>query len=255
VSLSDEVRDPWGWLLAGVSGGLTWAVLAGQAGLVGVLAGVGVGAAVWGTKAAAGRLVSGRTPPPTGPAPDALPSPPRGSAADGYLRRAEQAQARMTALARRPGDSWLRTEVARMDDGADAVLASMRDLAGRVTLADQLIAQGSVDGLRRDRAALQAQTAGDRVLAAESRRALAAVEAQLANLHRLGGTRDQLLVRLQAAAVGMENLATRMGEIVTLGTAALESDRATDLLADAEGNLESLRTGLTEAQRLARGVG
>jgi hypothetical protein len=53
----------------------------------------------------------------------------------------------------------------------------------------------------------------------------------------------------------MEAIATRMGEIVTMGSLALEHDRATEVISSASGDLEALRSGLAEAQQLAREVG
>ena len=44
MSVSDELKDPWGWLIAGVSGGLGWAVLAAPLGPVAVPVGLAIGA-------------------------------------------------------------------------------------------------------------------------------------------------------------------------------------------------------------------
>ena len=50
MSVRDELRDPWGWLVAGVSGGVGWAVLASTlAGPAAIAVGAGIGAAVLGT--------------------------------------------------------------------------------------------------------------------------------------------------------------------------------------------------------------
>ena len=43
MSARDEIRDPWGWLVAAVCGGLAWAVLAGQMGAAAVLMGLLIG--------------------------------------------------------------------------------------------------------------------------------------------------------------------------------------------------------------------
>lgn len=248
----DELKDPWGWLLAAVLGGLTWA-------LTGALLGaIVVAAAVVGVKVAAGAAIR-RSPRRQLPArtTDALPPVPRNTPAAALLQRAEVARNRMLGLADLPGDPWLRGEVSRMDDGADEVVASMRDLAGRVTLAEQLIASADGQQLLSDRAAIaaQLQATTDAALVAERQRVLAAVDEQLSGLQRLGGLRDQLLARMQSAAVGMETVATRMGEVVTLGSAAIEQDRATEVITDARNDLEALRGGLVEAQQWARGMG
>ena len=252
MALREELKDPWGWLIAVILGGLAWAVLGGG---VGVLIGVGVAATVVTTKAAIGASMH-RQQPALPRRSDALPLPDPRSTAGGYLRRAEEARARMLQIAERPGDPWLRQEVGRMDDGVDEVVASMRDLGGRVALTDELIVSANGHQLMADQESitqLLAQTT-DPLLAAERQRALAAVEEQLEGLSRLAQLREQLLTRMHTAAVGLENLTTRMGEVVTLGTAAYENNRAEDLLRGAGDDLESLRTGLAEAQRLARGM-
>lgn len=257
MTLQDEAKDPWGWLLAGITGGLTWAALGSAAGPIGVVAGVVVGATVFGTKVVVGAVVNRDEPRAlTRSAPDSLPSPPPNSPAAVYLGRAARARRQMSDIAKRPGDQWLREEVGRMDDGADEVVDSMRGLAGRVTLAEQILFDADGPALAADRSVIAAQLAQttDPMLGQEQRRALAAVDEQLASLTRLSGVRDQLLARMHTAAVGMETVATRMGEVVTMGTAALEHDRAGDVIADASNDLEALRTGLAEAQQLARGV-
>ena len=43
MSARDEIRDPWGWLVAAVCGGLAWAVLAGEMGAAAVLMGLLIG--------------------------------------------------------------------------------------------------------------------------------------------------------------------------------------------------------------------
>lgn len=248
----DELKDPWGWLLAAVLGGLAWALGTG------FLAAFVVAAAVLGVKTVAGAVIH-RPARPQLPArtTDALPPVPRNSPAAVLLQRAEVARNRMAGLADLPGDPWLRGEVSRMDDGADDVVASMRDLAGRVTLAEELIASANGQQLLADRSviAAQLQATTDPALIAERQRVLAAVDEQLTGLQRLGGLRDQLLARMQTAAVGMETVATRMGEVVTLGSAAIEQDRATEAITDARNDLEALRGGLVEAQQWARGMG
>ena len=257
MTVRNEVNDPWGWLLAVFSGGLTWAALGSAAGPVGVLAGLGVGAAVFGTKVAVGSALNRKPEHRQLPAADALPKPPPNSPAAQYVERAKTARLRMADLAKLPGDAWLRAEVGQMDDGAEEVLAALRDLGGRVTLADQLIAAANGQAVYRDRETIAEQLSQttDEMLAQERRRAVAALDEQLQGLQRLAGLRDQLLARMATAVVGLETVTTRMGEVVTRGTAALDHDRASDVIADASSDLEALRTGLAEAQQMARGVG
>ena len=50
MSVREELSDPWGWVAAGVAGGLGWAVLAAPAAAVAAPVGLAIGAAVLGTK-------------------------------------------------------------------------------------------------------------------------------------------------------------------------------------------------------------
>src|SRR3712207_5944053 len=60
VGLSDELRDPWGLVAGGISGGMAWALTAAAiGGAPAVALGVGIGAVVVGAKAVTGLLVRG----------------------------------------------------------------------------------------------------------------------------------------------------------------------------------------------------
>lgn len=251
MTMREELADPWGWLVAFLAGGLAWALG------VPVLIAFVIVVVVFGAKVVGEMAMGRKSPSLTAAAADALPAPPRNSPAAALVARAEAARGQMAGLADRPGDPWLRREVGRMDDGADDVVAAMRDLAGRVTLADQLLTSANGNQLLAERSSLVAQLeqTTDPALADERRRALAAVDDQLTGLNRLAGLRDQLLARMQTATIGMESIATRMGEIVTMGSLAVEHDRATEAIGGASNELEALRTGLAEAQKLARQVG
>ena len=106
----------------------------------------------------------------------------------------------------------------------------------------------------REAVAAQLSQTTDPMLAEERRRSLAALDQQLAGLERMRALRESLLARMATAVVGLESVATRMGEVVTMGADAYQHDAAGDALRDAGADLEALRTGLAEAQQLARGV-
>jgi hypothetical protein len=70
---------------------------------------------------------------------------------------------------------------------------------------------------------------------------------------RLREAREMLLARMQSAVLGMEGLVARMAELValhatTVGGAPLTAARVAELTNDLEG----LRDGLAEAERLSR---
>ena len=93
----------------------------------------------------------------------------------------------------------------------------------------------------------------DPQLRAERQRALDAVSAQSESLARLARLRETLLARTQTAALDMEGLASRTGELVAMGTSAFEGDPAGQILDDLTMSLESVREGLAEADEVSRG--
>ncbi len=256
MSVRDELSDPWGWLVAGVSGGFGWAVLAGAAvtGPVELAVGAAIGAVVLGTKVALGALTH-RDPPQylDRQRPDELPTPAPGSPAALLLARGDAAVARITALADAPGDPWLRAQVSDVDDESAQALASLREVGGRVTLVEQSQAGSDLRRLDAETARLTRTAASvtDERLRAETQRALTAVAQQREVAVRLGTLRDTLLARMETAVLGLEGLAARMGEVVALGATAIEHDRAAELVNSLTSELESMRTGLDDARRLA----
>ena len=254
MSVSEELKDPWGWLVAGVSGGLGWAVLAAPLGPAAVPVGLAIGAVVLGSKVAVGALRS--------PAahdaqqrdrlPEASPHSPQGQ----FVARARAAARQIHGLADRPADPGLRAEVTQVDREAGTVVDALRELAGRVTLVDsalQAADPGQVDGERRRLEQLLAAET-DPQMRVERQRVLDSVSAQAESLARLVRLREKLLTRAQTAASDLEGLAARTGELVAVGTSAYDGDPAGQILADLTMSLESVRTGLAEAEEVSRGL-
>lgn len=252
MAVSDELRDPWGWLVAGISGGLGWAVLAAPLGPVAIPVGIAIGAVVLGSKVAVGVARSG----PSSPARDRLPKAPAQSPQGQFLTRARLAAEQIHALAERPADATLRAEVAQVDQQAETVVGALHDLAGRATLVDQALLAANPSEVARELARLQRGVAreSDPTVREERQRALDAVTAQSESLHRLTRLRERLLARAQATALDLEGLASRTGELVALGSSAFDGDPASQILADLTMSLESVRTGLAEAEQVSRGL-
>lgn len=253
MTARDELKDPWGWLVAAVAGGVGWAALASVAAPVAIPAGLVIGAAVLGTKVAIGSR--------SGPRPhqesrsSQLPKPPKGSPQAVLLARAGRAQERIKSLADSPADEWLDDKVGRVDDEvSDVVDQRLTDLAGRVTVVDNSLmsAQPSVlrDEYKRTAAAVAAET--DPALKVERQRALDAMSSQIDSVDRLIRLRETLLTRMQTAVVGLEGLGSRMGELVALGTDPVAHDRSSEVLAELTGELDTVRSGLAEAEALSR---
>ena len=137
--------------------------------------------------------------------------------------------------------------------GPPVVLAALREVGGRVTLVEQSMAGSDLARLDAERTRLAASVAAatDDRLRAETQRGLDAVAEQREVAVRLATLRDTLLARMETAVLGLEGLAARMGEVVALGATAIEHDRAAELVTSLTGELESMRTGLDDARRLA----
>ena len=252
MSVSDELKDPWGWLVAGISGGLGWAVLAAPLGPAAVVVGAGIGAIVLGSKVTLGSMRHQEKEQRR----DRLPEAPRQSVQGQFVRRAQTAAQQIHALADRPADPGLRAEVSQVDEQAGTVVEALRELAGRVTLVDQTLAGANPVAVQQEAARIaslvQAET--DPQMRAEQQRALDAVNGQAQSLARLARLRDRLLARAQTAAVDLESLAARTSELVAVGTSAYDGDPASQILADLTMSLESVRTGLAEAEEVSRGL-
>lgn len=256
MTARDELRDPWGWLVAAVSGGIGWAALAAPLGPLAIPVGVGIGAAVLGTKVALGSRSDSERPRREVSA--KLPNPPKGSVQATLLARAESAQRRIETLAETPGDdAWLQDKVGRVDDEVrDVVDKRLADLAGRVTVVDASLMSARPQILREEFARMTAAAASetDPGLQAERQRAADAMKNQIDSIDRLIRLRETLLTRMQTAVVGLEGLGARMGELVALGDDPVAHDRSSEVLGELTDELDNVRSGLAEAEAISRGL-
>jgi hypothetical protein len=256
MSVGDELRDPWGWLVAGVSGGVGWAVLATSMGPAAVAVGAGIGAIVLGTKVALGaaRTAGQQEPDDDVRRADRLPEAPVGSVQSALDHRSRAALERMIDLGQRPGDPWLAEEVQSVLAESGPVAASVHEMAGRVTVLDNSVAAARPEALAREIADLQTRMARtqDAEVRAEQERTLAALDGQADSVDRLLRRRDTLLAQMQAATVGLEGLAARTGELVALGPASHDTAEATRIVADLTTSLDSVRAGVEEARAILR---
>jgi hypothetical protein len=153
------------------------------------------------------------------------------------------------------GDPVLRGQIAEIDDQAAGALGDLARFAGQVTLLEQTAAGINTQRLRQDYNQLERGLSGlpPGPLREERERARRAVSDQLDVGRRLREAREMLLARMQSAVLGMEGLVARMAELValhatTLGGAPLTAAKVAELTNDLEG----LRAGLAEAERLSR---
>jgi hypothetical protein len=244
MALSDEVRDPWSFLLGGLAAGLGWAV-----GLPAAAA-AGIGAAVFGVKVLTGGLVNrgdrGR---------GRLLRIRSGSPEERWTRRAEQA----VRSFRRLGDSvragpvaeQSRTIGAQVEGTVDAV----RRLAGQASAVRDALRRIDVIRLMReeDRLTYQLQRAESEDVRGEIARSLESVRAQHSVYARLEDAATRLQARIEAVVIGLEGLVARLIEILALVEAQspVEGAQQVDALSE---ELEGLRSGLVEAENLSRRV-
>ena len=174
-----------------------------------------------------------------------------GSAAAGWLERAERAVDGIGRIA--PGrESSLAERFSQTREGARETVVLIRRLASHELIVSQVVAgidprmAEELHRLERERA-----DAATSEMDEEIGRAIQAVRDQLAARERLVSTDRTLIARMRSAALGLEGLVARLGEIAVLaeGGASATANARVDELAD---ELDALRTGLTEADTLAR---
>ncbi len=250
--MRDELRDPWGWLLAAVAGVAGWVLLAvTQATPAPALAGVAIALVTLAGKLAIGAGRRRRAP--AAAVRDRLPEPPPGSPQAALGERAAAAVTRMADLAERPADRRVASDLGSVLAGSAGVAAALEELAGRVTLLDGSIAAARPDTLANEIAALQQRmrATSDPEVRAEQERALAALDGQADAIDRLLRRRDTLLAQMQAAVGGLEELASGCAEIVALGSADAIGVEPR-ILAELTEGLGAVRAGVDEARRVLR---
>ena len=254
MGLADELRDPWGLLVAGVSGGMAWAVLAGAVGTVAVPAGIAVGATVLGVKAVSGMLLHRQDEQPA-PAPR-LVRPARGTAADGWLLRAEGAVRALDDLAATAGSGVLAASVgAAVHEARDTLRALVR-LGAQATAVEGALARVEADSLDEEAARLAdaARRTGPPGIQAEIARSAAAVADRIAVRGRLREARATVLARMQAVALGLEGLVARLAEVLALAETAGRLEDTAGEVAELAHEMEGLRVGLAETEAVSRGA-
>lgn len=128
---------------------------------------------------------------------------------------------------------------------AASTMDGLRRVAGQAAVVERAIARIPSPALAERRARLAgADDEG-------SREALAEIDAALATDRRLRATRDALVARLESTATALEGLLARAAEVSTFtGVSADDTGEVGELAAQLDG----LRAGLSETERLTRGV-
>ncbi len=250
MAANDEWSDPLGWIIAGTAGAIATVVLWSALSVVAVLVGVVIVGAVMGVKVA----TSSRRPQLSQRRAGQLPRPPRNSEQSRYLGRCEAAVARLTDLTERNSDDWLHARVGQVDDQARDVLVSVRELAGRATVLQSSISAANPVQLQQDVASLQAQIAAtqDPALRAERERTLVAVQNQVSAIGRMQNLLATLYSRMHSTAVDLEGLASRVGELVAMGSDTVREEYASQVVSELTSDLDTMREAIVATESETR---
>lgn len=244
MGLRDEVRDPWTYVLGGLAGGVAWAL--GLPG-IGILAAAG---AVAGTRAVVAAALTPKYLPSHAPAP--LPTTSDTPESD-WLTRAERAVASFNRLASSIPDQILSERTRSMGDQAKQTLDGIRRLSGQASTTRGMAAELDPERLAADSKALErrrdAET--DPEVRAELTRSLESLQDQRSIARRLSQSLSQILARIESGTLGLESLVAQLAEILALSDASAQASGA-DQLESIADELEGLRSGLAETERLSR---
>jgi hypothetical protein len=244
MGLRDEIRDPWSLVLAGIAGGLGWAI-----GLP-VAAAAGIGAAVYGVKVLAGSLVDRR------PALSAGELPVRSRSTEAWwLERAQRAAKTFRGLSQSAHPGPVSERLASMNEQVTGTLEGVRRLAGQASAVGDALGRIDAEQLVEEdrRLEAQAESATNDEVRAETARSRGSVEEQLDVYGRLQEAGAKLQARMESAVLGLEGLVARLVEVLALvqTQSPVEGAQRIDALAD---ELEGLRAGLAETESLSRRV-
>jgi NAD(P)-dependent dehydrogenase (short-subunit alcohol dehydrogenase family) len=233
-----------GLVLAGVAGGLGWAV-----GLP-VAAAVGIGAAVFGVKVLSGSLMDRR--------PATLPGelPVRSHSTEAWwLERAERAARSFRGLSGSAQPGPIAERLGTMSGQVDGTLDGVRRLAGQASAVGDALGRIDAQQLADEAGRLEAQgqAATDDEVRGETARSLDSVQEQLNVYRRLEEAAAKIQARMESGVLGLEGLVARLVEVLALvqTQSPVEGAQRIDALAD---ELEGLRSGLAETESLSRRV-
>ena len=246
MSLRDELRDPWTYLLGCLAGGVAWGAGLPVAGFV------AVGAAVAGAKALSGAVLGvGRSPRLPAPPPP-LPTTSDTPEAD-WLARAEEAVSSFDRLAHSIPNQILSERSRSMGGQAAETLDGLRRLAGQASTTRRVAGELDRGQLADELARLtkHRDVERDQEIRTELSRSIGSVQEQVDIARRLEHSLAQILARVQSGTLGLERLVAQLAEILALSDGGTGDQGVTQLeqLAD---ELEGLRAGLAETEQLSR---
>ena len=253
MSVGDEVRDPWTYIVGGLAGGLAWAVVGTVAAAAAAPVALGVGAAVAATKILTGALTRPDAPGRQQARPRRnLPVITRTHEA-AWLARAESALHAFDDLAHSAPDGPVAERVREFGAQTHDSLASLSRLAGQASAIRVALSRFDMRRLawERDRLLKSQQAGGDPRLLAERQRSLAAVQSQIDAHQRLTMAMATLLARLESGTLGLEGLVGRLAEVVALTETTVTAEDGLHQVDALAAELDGLRAGLVEAESVS----
>jgi hypothetical protein len=245
MGLRDEARDPWTYILAGIAGGVAWALGLPGLAIVCVAAAVGGARTIAGAALGVGQLPSPPPPPPL-PTQDATPE-------AAWLERAERAVSSFDRLAGSIPDQILSERTRSMGEQAKETLLGLRRLGGQASTTRGMAAELDQEQLREEAAQLEHRRdrETDPEIRLELSRSLESVKEQRDIARRLEQSLTQIVARVESGALGLERLVAQLAEILALSDTGAATSGA-DQLEELADELEGLRSGLAEAEQLSR---
>jgi hypothetical protein len=244
MSFRDEARDPWTYLLGGLAAGVAWAVS------VPVVAAIGVGAAVAGVKAVVGSGIGGRD---RSGRPEPLPVTGR-TPEDGWLKRADRAVGSFDTMASSVPSGMVSERSRTIGSQARETLEGLRRLAGQASATRSVAAHIDGEHLLNEELRLtqEVQAETDPDIRAEQQRSLESVRDQIAIVQRLEQSLHTLLARMESGTLGLERLVAQLAEVLALSESATSPVEGAAQLEQLADELEGIRSGLAETERLSR---
>jgi hypothetical protein len=244
MSWLDELRDPWGLLVAAGSGGMAWAVTGDN-----VAAGVATAGVVFGVKVVSGLLFRDRRPPRTAVELKVT----RGSPEEAWLNRCERAAKSLREVTESASPGPVAYRLHTVVAEAAVTVKDMRRIAGQTSAVTAAMHRIDLPLLQRDRAELERVVDSGNVAAhADATRSLASVDSQLAVHQRLYTTASEMLRRMQSGTIAMETLLAHVAELVTMSDSTPDGVDSLGQLDVLVADLEGLRLGLEETEEMTR---
>ncbi|GAB2741256.1 hypothetical protein [Amycolatopsis magusensis] len=229
MGFREELREPWGLLLAGTSAGVAWAVQLPS------VAAAGVGIAVLLARAAIAGFDRPETPETALTGEEAA-----------YYDRAERARESFGAIGASLPPGPLAEQIAGMKPMVAETASSLRRLAERSSTTRDALDRIDTGELAAEERRLRKRGTDEATL-----RALSAVRTQRDVAKRLTDLRAKLLGELHAGTLDLESLVTRAVELSATADPAPAAGTSLDGLAE---QLEAIRRGVVEADEAARRV-